>query len=121
MKCDKCQYDVSENDSYKFQGETLCDDCYLDAISSRNPCDPLAVRLATSTRESLGLKSTEGLTSIQKQFYEFIKDQKKVEWEEVMTKLNITQLELETIFVTLRHCELVRGQQEGNIVYFVPF
>jgi hypothetical protein len=38
-----------------------------------------------------------------------------------MQRFNVSQGELEWVVATLRHCELVRGEKEGNTVYLVPF
>jgi hypothetical protein len=38
-----------------------------------------------------------------------------------MANFSISQRELEHVVATLRHCELVRGQKEGDKVYLVPF
>jgi len=121
MKCQRCQRDISEGESYSYLGETLCDDCYMDAMSPAKACDPWAVYSATRTRESFGLKGVEGLTPFQKDICEFIKDKGKVTAAEVMTNFNITQRDLESVVATLRHCEMVRGQKEGDKVYLVPF
>ena len=121
MKCQRCQRDIPEDESFKYLNETLCDDCYMDAMSPAKPCDPWAVYSATRTRESSGLKGTEGLTPLQKEIYELIKDKGKVTAAEVMTILNVAQSDLESVVATLRHCELVRGQKEGDKVYLVPF
>jgi len=121
MKCQRCQRNIPEDESHTHLGETLCDDCYMDALSPAKPCDPWAVYSATRTRESSGLKGVEGLTPLQKEIYEFIKSQGKATGEEVMTRFNITQHELTNQIATLRHCELVRGQKEGDKVYLVPF
>ncbi|MFC1964794.1 hypothetical protein ACFLWG_02160 [Chloroflexota bacterium] len=121
MQCQKCQHDITENESFTHQGETLCEDCYLDALSPASPCNPWAVYNATRTRKSSGLEGMEGLTPAQTKLYEFIKSKQKVTPEELMKHFNINQRELGNLFVTLRHCELVRGQKEGDIIYFVPF
>ena len=121
MKCQRCRRDISENESFEYLKETLCDDCYMDAMSPAKPCDPWAVYLATRTRESFGLKGAEGLTPFQKEIYEFIKNKSKVTAAEVMTNFNITQSDLESIVATLRHCELVRGQKEVDKVYLALF
>jgi len=63
----------------------------------------------------------EGLTPIQKEVYEFIKNKEKVTAVEVMNNLHITQPDLENVIATLRHCELVRGQKEDDKVYLVLF
>lgn len=121
MKCQRCQRDIPESEGFKYLGEILCDDCYIDAISPAKPCDPWAVYLATRARESSGLKGEEGLTPFQKEIYEFIKNNGKVTVAQIMTDFNITQSDLESLVATLRHCELVRGHKEGNKVYLVPF
>ena len=121
MNCQRCQRDILENENFTYQEETLCEDCYVDAMSPAKTCNPWAVYLATRTRERSGLKGVEGLTTVQKEVYEFIKNKEKVTAAEVMTNLHITQPDLENIIATLRHCELVRGQKEGDKVYLVPF
>ena len=121
MKCQRCQRDISEDESFSYFGEVLCDDCYIDARYPAKACDPWAVYSATRTRDSAGIRGEEGLTSLQKEIYAFIRETGKVTAEEVMTTFNLTQRELESQFATLRHCELARGQKEGNKVYLVPF
>ena len=121
MKCQRCQRDISDDESFGYFGEVLCDDCYMDAMSPAKACDPWAVYSATRTRESTGLKGEEGLTPLQKEIYEFIKNKGKVTAEEIIKNFKITQRDLENQFATLRHCELVRGQKEGDKVYIVPF
>ncbi len=121
MKCQRCQREISEDECFGYFGETLCDDCYIDAMSPAKACDPWAVYSATRTRESSGLKGVEGLTPLQKEICEFIKSKGRVTPQEVMAKFNITQHELENQFATLRHCKLARGEKEGDKVYLVPF
>ena len=121
MKCHKCQRDIPENENFTYLGETLCEDCYMDAMSPAKPCDPWAVYSATHTRESSGLKGEEGLTPVQKNIYQFIKNKGKATAAEVITNFNINQHDLQSVIATLRHCELVRGQKEGDKIYLVPF
>lgn len=121
MKCQRCQREIPEDESFAYFGEALCDDCYMDAMSPARSCDPWAVYAATRTRESSGLTGAEGLTTLQKEIYEFISNKGKATPEEVMTKFGMTQRDLENQFATLRHCELARGQKEGDKVYLVPF
>lgn len=121
MKCDNCSKEILDGDEFNHRRQTLCDDCYMDIRFKLKACDPWAVRLATRTREGAGLKTTEGLTEIQKAIYDFIKSKSKITAEEVMMKLNISKDELGKELATLRHCELVKGSKEGNKVYLVPF
>ena len=121
MQCQRCQRKILESESLKHHDETLCEDCYIDAVSPAKPCNPWAVYLATRTRESSGLKGMEGLISIQQEVYEFIKNKGQVTAVDIMTIFDIKQSELENIIATLRHCELVKGQKDNDKVYFVPF
>ena len=121
VKCQRCQRQIPEGESFEYLGQTLCDDCYMDARSPAKPCDPWAVYTATRTRQSSGLTGVEGLTPQQREFYEFVKARGKVTPAELMKALNVSQQELDGLVATLRHCELVRGQKEGDKVYLVPF
>lgn len=121
MKCQKCQRDVREEDSFTHLGEIICEDCYMDAMSPAKSCDPWAVYSATRTRETAGLSGTEGLNTLQQAIFNFIKDRGKATPEEVITRFNITPKDLQNQMATLRHCELVKGSKEGQTVYLVPF
>lgn len=121
MKCDKCGGDIKDGEQFSHQGQTLCDNCYMDVGLKVKACDPWAVRLATRTRESSGMTAEEGLTEQQKTIYEFIKNKGRATAVEVAEALDIPLNELERQFATLRHCELVKGSKEGDTVYLVPF
>jgi len=121
MKCQRCERDIPDGESFEYLGETLCDDCYMDAMSPAKACDPWAVYSATRTRESSGMKGAEGLTPLQKDIYDFVKSRGKVTGVEVMEKFGLSQRDLESQFSILRHCELTRGQKEGDKVFIVPF
>ena len=121
MKCQKCQREISEDDSYTHLGQVLCEDCYRDAMSPTKSCDPWEVYTATRTREGSGFTGVEGLTPLQQEIYEFIKDNGKVTGEDIITKFNLTQRDFQNQFATLRHCELVKGRKEGDKIYIVPF
>lgn len=121
MECQKCRREITDDDSFTHLGQVLCEDCYMDAMSPTKSCDPWAVYTATRTRESSGLTGVEGLTTLQQEMYEFIKNQGKVTADDIITKFNLTQKDLQNQFATLRHCELVKGKKEGDKVFIVPF
>ncbi len=121
MKCSHCQRDIPEEDSFTHLGETLCEDCYMDVRNPNRTCDPWAVYSATRTRETSGSSEAEGLTSLQKAIYEFVKNRGKVTADEIGQKFSLMPRDLQNQFATLRHCELVKGQKEGGSVYIVPF
>jgi len=121
IKCNRCGCEVPEEDCYQHLGEVLCEDCYIDVRYPVKACDPWAVYSATRSRESAGLKGTEGLTELQKKIYEFIREKGKVTREEILANFNLRDTELQTHLATLRHCELVKGHKENSRVYLVPF
>ena len=121
MKCQKCQCDIPENESYIQLGETLCEDCYIDVRSPAKSCDPWAVYSATRTRETAGLTGAEGLNTLQQAIYTYIMDRGKATPDEVMTRFNITSQDFQNQIATLRHCELVKGRKEGNNIFLAPF
>ena len=109
------------DDSYQHLGETLCEDCYIDIRFPPKVCDPWAVYSATRSRQALGLKETEGLTDLQKQMCEFIRNKGRVTWEELMRNFNLTESQLQNQFAVLRHCELIKGRKEGDGIFLVTF
>jgi predicted HTH transcriptional regulator len=122
MKCKRCNRQLSDNQSYEYQGEALCEDCYMDRYRlSVTACDPLAVRVATRSRKKLGLEGAQGLTDQQRAMYEFVKSQGKATGEEIMQKFNLTEPQMQSQLAILRHCELVKGHKDGNKIYLVPF
>ena len=121
MKCERCSREISKDDSYQYLSQTFCEDCYLDVRYPAKACDPWAVYTATRTRESQGLKGSEGLTEVQKAIYEHIKEKGKATAEELMAEFNLSESELKTQLATLRHLELIKGRKEQDAVYLVPF
>jgi len=120
MRCDRCGQEIPEDDAYMHLGETLCEDCYLDARLEVKACDPWAVHSATRFPESSGLKGTEGLIGLQKEIYELVKRKGKVTGEEVRESFSPSEQEMQTQLATLRHCEMVKGHKEGEKVYLIP-
>ena len=41
---------------FKYAGQNYCEDCYIEAVSVPNTCDPLAVRSAWLTKEKFDQK-----------------------------------------------------------------
>ncbi|MFW6126177.1 MAG: hypothetical protein ACOC58_03645 [Chloroflexota bacterium] len=121
MKCQRCGQELAEGDGRELRGEILCDDCYIDAAYPPKACDPWAVYIATRTREASGQGGAEGLTERQKEIYDFVNSRGRVTPEELAQHFALPANELQSELTTLRHCELVRGQKEGNKVYLTTF
>ena len=47
MKCDRCKQELADDEGRVLRGETLCDDCYIEAAYPAKACDPWAVYIAT--------------------------------------------------------------------------
>lgn len=54
MKCDRCEGTIPEGDARTHQNQTLCEDCYMDALATVKACDPWAVFAAKNTTERQG-------------------------------------------------------------------
>jgi predicted HTH transcriptional regulator len=121
VKCQKCGHEISRDDGFTRGEQILCEDCYLNATHRLQTCDPFAVRSAKLFRKTSGLEATEGLTELQRAMCEFMKSRGKVTREELSSKFHLSPQQLENQIAILRHCELVKGQKEGNKVYLTPF
>ena len=120
-KCQCCAKEVPCDEVLISEGETLCEDCYMDRGSKIRVCDPWGERSKLVFRESHGLKGTDGLTDLQKEIYEFIKSRGKATRKELAERFGLQQVDLENQFAILRHCQLLKGRKEGNEVYLVPW
>ena len=121
MRCNRCGHEIPGDVHHTYAGEALCDDCCLSIGRTLEACDPMAVRLATRIRKRMGYEGSAGLTKIQKDIYDLVQCKGKVTLEEVARRLNISLHDLETNFVVLRHCELIKGLKEDDKFYIVPF
>ena len=120
MKCNRCDREMSEMESHPHQGQTLCDDCYIDAISTEKTCDPWATYLSGKERQSAGQKGTEGLTDLGKEIYEFVRSQGRATREEVMAKFGLSAQDLGPQLNVLMHAELVKERSEKGTMYLIP-
>ena len=121
ITCQNCGGLVDEDDVYTTDGKTFCEDCYIDQSHKIRVCDPWAERSKRVYRERLGLEGTDGLTDLQKDIIEFIKSKGKATRIEIAEQFKLPPTELENEFAILRHCQLLNGRKEGDIVYIVPW
>lgn len=120
MKCYRCGREIPGGESHLHQSQTLCENCYIKAISTEKECDPWATYLASRERGGAWPKSTEGLTELQKTVYEFIKSAGRVTREEVMAKHGLSAEDLDPQLNVLMHSELVKERSEGDTMYLIP-
>ncbi len=121
MKCQMCGRDLKEDEIYIREGDTLCEDCYIDSSHRIRVCDPWGEYSARTFRKLHGLEGAEGLTERQRRIYDMITSKIKVTREEIASELGLSMQELENEIAILRHCQLVKGRREGDKVYIVPW
>ena len=119
IKCQNCGKTIAEDEVFTTDGKTLCEDCYIDIGHRIRVCDPWGERSKKIFRKSHGLEGTEGLTDLQKEIYEYIQEKGKATKADLMEKLQIPAAELDNQFAILRHCQLLKGKKEGDLVYIV--
>jgi late competence protein required for DNA uptake (superfamily II DNA/RNA helicase) len=121
VTCDICGQEISQADSYRKGGKTICEDCMLGSSQKVQACDPLAARSAEIFRDKAGIESTGGLTDLQREICEFVRTRGRTTADELLRQFPISGPELENQVAILRHCNLVKGQKKGAVVYLVPF
>ena len=120
MKCNQCEREISGDESYSHRGRTLCEDCYIDAISPEKACDPWATYLSTRTIERTGLKGADSLTEMERKVYEFVRSRGRATREEVMAEFGLSGRDLDPQLNVLMHAELVKERSEGDRMYLIP-
>jgi hypothetical protein len=115
MKCAKCQSGVRQDEAHKHNGQTLCDDCCMDALSPVRTCDPWAIhsakRLKECTRTSLAVNGTQDL------IMRFLRESGDTEPPVLCLELGLDQDRFQREIAALRHAEKVRGRlKEGKAV-----
>ncbi len=118
--CQNCGCEISREESYVLNGQTLCEDCYLQESHPVRTCDPWPTYSAKRLKTSGGRKAEESLTDLQKAIYEFIKSKGKVTKQELAYKFNLSQVKTENLLAILRHLELTKAKKEDKI-YIVLF
>jgi len=115
--CERCKDTIPDGEQFEHMGQTLCEDCYIEAIEPPRTCDVTAVYSAKLARKAAGHEGTDGLTELQKDIYNFVKSEGPVTHEQIMKKFMLPKWQLEKQFATLRHCELLRGFRKDGKVF----
>lgn len=120
-KCTNCGIELEKDDVYELKGDIVCDDCALNARSKMIKCDPAAVRSAQLDRQRAGHTGTDGLTKLQKDLYQFMKEKGGATMEEFVEAFKLPVREIDAELTVFRHLELGKGQQREDGVYFVTW
>jgi hypothetical protein len=115
-KCSKCAATIEAGEEYQHVGETLCEDCYLEALNPPKACDPWAVLTAKSC-----VTQNPQLTALQQSILTLLKGRGPRTAEEIIATLRISTTEFRNAFATLRHMELARGFKQGDEIRYTLF
>ncbi len=116
MKCDRCNTQIEPGEERVHLGQTLCEDCYMDALSPPKGCDPWAVYAAKSFEKHSAGNVT--LTRIQQEILNLLKEAGGLEPQELFRRLGnkLKPKDFERELSVLRHMEKVRGEKQGDRV-----
>jgi hypothetical protein len=113
MRCDKCGQNLEEGEERELHGQTICEDCCIEALSPAKACDPWAVYSAKSFLKEDGANAK--ITEIQSRILQILEETGGAEPTIISERLQIEPSELEREIATLRHMEKVRGElREGK-------
>jgi hypothetical protein len=118
MKCDVCQAEIDAGDEREHTGRTLCEDCYMDALSPARSCDPWAVFTAKSAAE---LEGGSELSEVHQRIVAVLDQEKYILPADLAAEAGLSPEELKKELATLRHLEMTRGARKGGQVYITRF
>lgn len=102
MQCQKCKAQIEPDEAHQHAGQTLCEDCYMDALSPARACDPWAVYLGSR-------QTNRSLSPGQEKIMEIIRRHRTVDPKDLLAQSGLSAKELERELAALRHMELVRA------------
>lgn len=116
MECDKCKETINEVDARELHGRTLCEECYMDALSPAKTCDPWAVHSAKSFSKDENFKVI--VTETQSRILDILKECGGAEPEVIIDRLQIKQSDFERDMAALRHMEKIRAELRDGKKFF---
>ncbi len=118
VTCAKCGAVTEAAETREYAGRALCEDCFLDALSPIQICDPWAVHTARSLKD---LPGGHTLTPRQQKLYDLVKQKGKVSIPEAGAHLGVNEDELRREFAPLRHMELLRACKQDDQILLTLF
>jgi hypothetical protein len=112
MKCDRCGEQIPAGEEMDHHGQTLCEECYMLALSPARACDPWAARSAQALSQI-----DEGYTDLSKSqgsILQVLRETGGLEPSVLSEKLQMKLPELERELATLRHMEKVRAEMRAG-------
>jgi hypothetical protein len=117
-KCAKCAAGLDPGETQEYQGQLLCEDCYLDAMSPTKICDPWAVHTAKSLKD---LPGGHALSPLQQKLFDLVKERGEVPIPEAAACLGLDEDGLRREFAPLRHMEKLRAYKKDDVVCLTLF
>ena len=112
MQCDRCKATIPANDQREFNGQTICEDCYMTVLSPAKACDPWAAHCAKSFSENSGSQPT--LTDIQSKILQILAETGGIDQPELARRLDLSVEDFERELAALRHMEKLRAEMRGG-------
>jgi hypothetical protein len=120
MNCQRCNREITKEDSFNYQNRILCEDCYIELGLHPRECDPWETYSATNTPGGAGPTSKLELTDQQKKVLEMLAQQGKIARDSLITDMKLSEAEVDAIVTTLLRAELAKIVNEGGAFYLVP-
>lgn len=111
MECAKCREPIEPGEEKEFHGRTLCEDCYMDALSPTRTCDPWAVHSAKTFQKEAG---TTEVNPVQVNILQYLQESGGAEFPLIVERLQIKPSDLEREIAALRHMEKIRAELRGG-------
>lgn len=108
MQCDRCNQSVKKKDLHKHNGQFLCEECYMDALSPVRNCNPWASRSAKNFVRETG--SIAAINETQARILSLLKRNNAMELPVIAEALEIAIFDLKREIATLHHLEKVKSQ-----------
>jgi hypothetical protein len=113
MTCDRCHGTVEDGEERDLNGQLLCEDCYMDALSPPRSCDPWAVHSAKRLAETGG--GSLQTSPIQSKILALLEETGGEEPQVIGELLHIPPSQIQREIAALRHMEKIRGDvREGK-------
>ena len=112
MICQRCGSKVDKEEVRELNGQALCEDCYMDALSPARPCDPWAAMAAKSVSQFSGGEAE--LTEVQQRILDAMA-QGPLPLEELAQGSGLEPDRLERELATLHRMEKVGARLVGGV------
>ena len=106
MKCERCHQTMAPEEARDYNGQRLCEDCYMDMLSPARACDPWAALTAKSAARLGG--EGEYLTGEQQRILDILRAGPAA-LEDLAEKTGRKPADLERDLAALHHMAKVGG------------